>query len=119
MRPAHVLLAFLAASILIRRAEAARAIEAMRLPEPGFWLACLVVYGVITGYLMPRLLAGSTQIIPLGISLEYAATGSTVPLGPVSSNLTQAIYLVGDVICFVMIAAITSTQSGFAVITAA
>ena len=91
----------------------------MRFPEPGFWLICLVIYGVTTGYLMPRLLAGSTQIVPLGTSLEYAATGSTVPLGPVSSNLTQAIYLIGDVTCFVMIVAIASTQAGFSVIAGA
>jgi hypothetical protein len=117
--PAHVLLAFLAASIFTRRAETARALEAMRFPEPGFWLISLVVYGVITGYLMPRLFAGGSQIVPLGVSLEYASTGTTVPLGPVSSNLTQAIYLIGDAVCFVMIVAIASTQAGFAVISAA
>ena len=117
--PAHVLLGFLAVSTFTRRAETARALAAMRFPEPGFWLICLVIYGVTTGYLMPRLLAGSTQIVPLGTSLEYAATGSTVPLGPVSSNLTQAIYLIGDVTCFVMIVAIASTQAGFSVIAGA
>lgn len=117
--PAHVLLAFLAASTFTRPAETARAVAAIRFPEPGFWLLCLVVYGVLTGYLMPRLLEGMSQIVPLGVSLDYAATGSTVPLGPVSSNLTQSIYLIGDVTCFVMIVAIASTQAGFAVITSA
>lgn len=116
--PAHVLLLFLAAVTLTRRAEAARAIGAIRFPEPGFWLVSLVIYGVITGYLMPRLLAGTTPIIPLGTPLEYAATGSTVPLGPVSSNLTQAIYLAGDFACFVMIFAIASYPPGFAAVTA-
>ena len=57
-------------------------------------------------------------IIPLGTS-EYTHTGSTVPLGPVSGNLTQAIYLVADFICFIMIVAIASTQAGFATITSA
>ena len=116
--PAHVMLAFLAASTFARRTETARAIEAIRFPEAGFWLMSLVIYGVITGYLMPRMLAGTTQIIPLGVPLDYAATGSTVPLGPVSSNLTQAIYLVGDVACFVMIVAVASTEAGFAAVTA-
>jgi hypothetical protein len=117
--PAHILLGFLAAGTFTRRVETAQAIRAMSFPEPGFWLMSLVIYGVITGFLMPRLLAGSMPIVPLGISLEYATTGSTVPLGPVSSNLTQAIYLVGDVTCFVMIVAIASTEAGFAVITGA
>jgi hypothetical protein len=117
--PAHVLLGFLAVSTFTRRAETAHAIRAMSFPQPGFWLMSLVIYGVITGFLMPRLLAGSMPIVPLGVSLEYATTGSTVPLGPVSSNLTQAIYLVGDVTCFVMIVAIASTEAGFAAITKA
>ena len=77
---------------------------------------CLLIYGIVTGLLLPRLLAGSMPIIPLGSS-EYAETGSTVPLGPVSGNYTQAIYLVGDFVCFTMIVAIASTQAGFAAIT--
>jgi hypothetical protein len=110
--PAHLLLAFLAITILTRRPETARAIRAMNFPGPAFWLLCLVIYGLISGFAMPRLLSGSMLIFPLGTS-EYASTGSTVPLGPVSGNLTQGIYLVGDLICFVLIIAIASTQAGF------
>ena len=116
--PAHLLLAFLITSILARRQETDRMLRAVRFPEPGFWLLCLLAYGVLTGFMMPRLMGGSMQIIPLGVS-EYADTGSTVPLGPVSSNLTQAIYLTGDVACFLMIVAIASTQAGFVTITKA
>jgi hypothetical protein len=118
IQPAHLLLAFVAATVFRRRREAARAISAVRLPNPGYWLMCLVLYGVISGILMPRLLAGGTQIVPLGVS-EYANTGSTVPLGPVSSNFTQGVYLVADLICFAMTVAIASTQAGFVAIAAA
>jgi hypothetical protein len=116
--PAHVFLAFVAVTTLSRPVERARAISAVRFPEPGFWLMCLLIYGIITGIVMPRLLAGSMPIIPLGTS-EYANTGSTVPLGPVSSNLTQGMYLVGDFACFIMIVAIASTEAGFATIASA
>ncbi len=116
--PAHLLLAFVAATTLTRRLETARTIKAMSFPEPGFWLMCLVIYGLVSGVVMPRLLAGSMPIIPLGTS-EYADTGSTVPLGPVSSNLTQGVYLVADFVCFVMIVAIASTQAGFTTIASA
>jgi hypothetical protein len=116
--PAHLLLAFVATATLSRRFEMSGAIGAMSFPKPGFWLMCLVIYGVATGILMPRLLAGSTPIIPLGTS-EYADTGSTVPLGPVSSNFTQGVYLVADFVCFAMIVAIASTRAGFATITSA
>jgi hypothetical protein len=77
-----------------------------------------VLYGVVSAILVPRLLAGSTPIIPLGVS-EYANTGSTVPLGPVSSNFTQGVYLVADLLCFTMIVAIASTRAGFAAIAGA
>jgi hypothetical protein len=118
IQPAHLFLAFVAATALTRRREAAGAVRAIHMPEPGFWLMCLVIYGVCTGILMPRLLAGSTQIIPLGVS-EYADTGSTVPLGPVSSNFTQSVYLFADVVCFTMIVAIASTHAGFVAIAGA
>lgn len=118
IQPAHVLLGFGAATTFMRRREAAQAIRAMRYPEPGFWLMCLVIYGIVTAILMPRLLAGTMTCIPLGAS-EYAETGSTVPLGPTSGNLTQSIYLVGNFTCFILIVAIASTQSGFTTIAGA
>jgi len=115
IQPAHLFLAFVAATALTRRRELASAVMAIRMPRPGFWLTCLVLYGVITGIVIPRLLEGSTQIIPLGVS-EYADTGSTVPLGPVSSNFTQGVYMVADLVCFTMIVAIGSTYAGFAAV---
>jgi hypothetical protein len=118
IQPAHLLLGFVAATALTRRREMAGAIDAISLSRPGFWLACLVIYGVVAGVIMPRLLAGTMQIVPLGTS-EYANTGSTVPLGPVSSNLTQGIYLASDLICFMMISAVASTRNGFSVIASA
>ncbi len=116
IQPAHLFLGFVAASTLTRRAELTAAIGAVSFPKPGFWLLSLLIYGIVTGLLLPRLLAGSTPIIPLGSS-EYAETGSTVPLGPVSSNYTQALYLIGDFVCFTMIVAIASGRAGFAAIT--
>jgi hypothetical protein len=58
IQPAHLLLAFVAATVLTHNREAAGAIESMRFPKPGFWLMCLVLYGVISAIIIPRLLAG-------------------------------------------------------------
>jgi hypothetical protein len=118
IQPAHLFLGFALASVLGRRRETAAAIEALRAGQPGFWLLCLVVYGVATAILIPRLLAGESQIIPLGAS-EYANTGSTVPLGPVSSNFTQSVYIVANLIGFLLTVAIASTPAGFRTVTAA
>jgi hypothetical protein len=115
--PAHLLLLFLAMTTLTSRLETARAIGAVSFPEPGFWLMCLLIYGLLTAFLMPRLLEGSMQIVALGTS-GYGETNWTVPLNPTSGNLTQSIYLSGDFACFIMIVAIASTSlAGFTTIT--
>lgn len=118
IQPAHLFLAFVLATVLARRHEAAAAIRAVSFGQPGFWLLCLVVYGIGSAVLLPRLLAGGTQIVPLGAS-EYANTGSTVPLGPVSSNITQSIYMLANLICFGMTVAIGSRRGGFRIIVVA
>ena len=118
IQPAHLFLAFITAVALTRSREIVATFKAITPPQPGFWLACLLFYGLISAYVLPRLLAGGTEIVPLGTS-EYPDTGSTVPLGPVSSNLTQSIYMTADVLCFAMIVAIASTRDGFDAITRA
>jgi hypothetical protein len=118
IQPAHLLLGFVAAATLTRSREMAGVIESIHFPKPGFWLLFLVLYGVVSAVAAPRLLAGMTSIIPLGSS-EYANTGSTVPLGPVSSNFTQSVYLIADLICFAIAAAIAATPAGFVAITGA
>src|SRR5262249_51825705 len=74
--------------------------------------------GVASAALAPRLLTGNIVIFPIGSS-DYASTGSTVPLGPVSGNLTQSIYLIADLVCFAITAAIASTPAGFQTISRA
>lgn len=110
VQPAHLLLAFVIVATLAHQRETAAAVSAVSAPKPGFWLMCLLLYGILTAMLMPRLLAGATQIVPLGLS-EYS--GTSVPLGPVSGNFTQSIYLLADVICFAITVAIASSQVGF------
>jgi hypothetical protein len=115
IQPAHLFLLFLALATLSWRQKLRVALRALKFPQPGFWLACLVLYGIATGFFSPRLLARATEIIPLGVS-EYPSSGGAVPLGPVSSNFTQAVYLTADLLCFLMIVAVGSTRSGFAAV---
>ncbi|WP_245282223.1 hypothetical protein [Rhizobium sp. LC145] len=116
IQPAHLFLAFLAVATFSFRTNFSVAIRALNFPQPAFWLACLVVYGIASGFFAPRLLARMSEIIPLGAS-EYPSTGSTVPLGPVSSNFTQAVYLAADLLTFLLMIAIGSTKAGFKAIT--
>jgi hypothetical protein len=112
IQPGHLFLAFLAFATLSYSAKSRIAVRTLRLGQPAMWLACLLVYGVILGYFAPRMLAKTMEIIPLGTS-EYPATGGAVPLGPVSSNFTQAVYLTADLVTFILIVTVGSTMRGF------
>lgn len=109
--PGQLMMAFVAVGILYRGESASRAINALKFPQAGFWLAALVIYGVVSAIFLPRLLAGWTNIVPLGDS-TFAYSGAPVPLGPVSSNFTQSVYLVGNLVCFALSAAVASTEDG-------
>lgn len=72
--------------------------DALSLDKPGFWLLCTCLWGVVGAILLPRLLRGSTLVFPV----DRAVLGAVLlqPLGPVSGNLSQAIYCVGDVVVY-------------------
>lgn len=72
--------------------------DAFSLDKPGFWLLCTCLWGVVGAILLPRLLSGSTLVFPV----DRSVTGAVVlqPLGPVSGNLSQAIYCIGDVVVY-------------------
>jgi hypothetical protein len=116
--PGQLMLAFVAVGILYRGEGVRRTIDALKFPKAGFWLAALVVYGIVSAVFLPRLLAGWTNIIPLGDS-QYATSSAPVPLGPVSSNFTQPVYLVGSLMCFALSAAVASTEDGLRKLTIA
>lgn len=113
IQPGHVLLGFLVLAVVLRPHLIGPAATALRWDRPGFWLACLTIYGVCTAYFYPRIFAGLTQIIPLGTT-EFDDTGATVPLTTVSSNFTHSVYQVADLLCFLAVSAIANvSRQGF------
>jgi hypothetical protein len=116
IQPAHLLLVFVVAGVFSNSRLRIATASALNYPKPGFWFMWLVIVGVVSAFLMPRLLADSMAIYPLGAS-EYAPTGSTVPLGPVSSNLTQSIYLTGDLVCLAVVIGVASVRGGLTAVT--
>jgi hypothetical protein len=71
--------------------------EAFTMEKPGFWLLCLCVWAVVGAMLLPRLLLGTTLVFPVDRSTEQILLK---PLAPVSGNLSQAVYCVGDVLVY-------------------
>ena len=114
--PAHLMLLFLAIATFDGKQAFITAISTLSFPKPGFWLVCFTVYAVFAAYFMPRIFYGSTYINAVGVT-EYGPAVSTVPLSPTSGNLTQTVYQLSDLLCFVIFAVIGTLSRGFKVIT--
>lgn len=112
IQPGHFFLMFLLLSTLWLHGNPSFVIDRAFRSQPFIWLVLLVVYGVLAGYFAPRLLQDTTTIVPLGATAGAGING-TIPLGPVSGNFTQAVYLTADLVTFSLILAIASTAQGF------
>ncbi|QDL98013.1 hypothetical protein [Rhodopseudomonas palustris] len=104
--PSHLLLGFLTIRLLSEPACRGRVAESVAIGTPGFWLALIVVDCLVSAYFMPRLFAGETFVYPV------RTTGYMVVLQPATSNFTQSVYLVGDLVCFALILAVATSYRG-------
>ena len=116
IQPAHVLLGAASATVMMQRDHLKRMLACLRFPNPGFWLLCALLYGVLGAIFIPRIAAGSLLVNAIGQS-AYGTTFSQVPLGPTTGNFTQSIYFAGDLLCFLICFSIASTDRGFRILT--
>ncbi|GJD54722.1 hypothetical protein [Methylobacterium dankookense] len=108
--PAYVLLGFLVL-VSLRRDSWPYLLRSIRWPQPGLWLVLTAAYACLASVFMPRIFAGATYVFT--IARTDAGTGLLLtPLGPVSGNLTQTIYFVGDAVCFAVFAAFARDRAG-------
>ena len=111
VQPAHLLLAFVIPTVLCRRDALAAALRGLAFPRPGFFLAFATAFGVAGAMLLPRVFAGATAINAIGQS----AVGTSImltPLAPVGGNLTQTIYFVADLACFLTVMGAGALRGG-------
>jgi hypothetical protein len=100
LSPAHLLLGFLSLKMLIDRGRVELALSGVAFPREGFWLLLTVVYATAGAYIMPRLFEGVTDVF--AISRDPGTSTTLWPLHPVTGNVTQTIYFIGDFICFLV-----------------
>jgi hypothetical protein len=100
LSPAHLLLGFLSLKILIDRGRMTLALSGVAFPREGFWLLLTVVYAAAGAYIMPRLFEGVTDVF--AISRDPGSSTTLWALHPVTGNVTQTIYFIGDFICFLV-----------------
>jgi hypothetical protein len=111
IQPAHLLLGFVAPIIMLDPRSRGALLKNLTFPREGFWLFVLASYSVCSAFFAPRLFAGQSDINPVGLT-AYGATASVVPLGPTSGNISQSIYIMGDVVCFFCVMIFARTVDG-------
>ncbi len=68
--------------------------------QPGFFLLVLTAFGIFTAIFFPRLFQGVTQTMTVERSIGTHSLIALVPLRFSSNNITQTVYAVGGLICF-------------------
>ena len=101
IQPAHLLLGFLAVAAMTARASLRRAGAALVFPNAGFWLLLTAIYATLSAVFLPRIFASAIYVYAI------ARTGLgpgivSIPLAPISGNITQSIYFLGDLLCFLV-----------------
>jgi hypothetical protein len=107
--PGHIMLGFLALGLVLRRGGLAQGLRTLAPGSAGFWFLWMVAYGVVSAYFMPRLFAGATDVFTVARG-DSGPGLFRAPLGPVSGNVTQTIYLIGDLVCFLACTSVATTR---------
>jgi hypothetical protein len=109
--PAHLLLGFLIAKCMTRRENWAAVLRSLSLGNAGFWLGLTAIYAVLAAIFLPRFFAGSTFVYAMRNSVGPGLM--LTPLRPTASNITQTVYFLGDVSCFLVFYAYASQPAAF------
>ncbi|MET0259320.1 MAG: hypothetical protein ABW179_12150 [Methylobacterium sp.] len=103
--PSHLLLVFLALAGLRDASVRRYLLETVAFPRAGFWFLLVVAYSLVSAVFMPRIFTGATTVFVLGRAPTPLAAIQLAPLAPSPTNVTQAVYMVGDLVCFVLASA--------------
>ncbi|WP_238185333.1 hypothetical protein, partial [Methylobacterium trifolii] len=109
VQPAYVLLCFCALVLLQRDRSRALLLNALSFGQPGFWLVVTVTYGAFSAAILPRLFESRAYVYAV-VRTEGGLGLALRPLAPGSGNVTQSIYLFGDIVAFAIGAACAATD---------
>lgn len=98
--PGHVTLAFFMLAVVLRVNGLGVSVSALVYPRAGFFLAMIVAWAVVSGFVLPRVFAGMVQVIPLNLIGDYFVK---VPLFPRPANLNQSVYFIGNLCAFLFV----------------
>jgi hypothetical protein len=112
IQPSYILLGFLTLRFAVSSENLLAIAKSLSCPHLGFWLLLMVTYAVIAAVFFPRLFAGTTYVFSSGRGGSLLGGTPEIPLGPTSTNITQSVYLIGDLICFLVFVNYASTPKG-------
>jgi hypothetical protein len=116
IQPAHLMLGFVTVAALANRDLSVAAARALSFPRAGFWLLLTGAYAAVSAVIFPRLFAGATYVFAIART-EIGPGIIAMPLAPTSGNITQTIYFLGDIVCFVVFYAYACKPAGLKAIT--
>jgi hypothetical protein len=105
IQPFHFFLVFFVAIISLRPALLGASLSSLQYPGPGFWLLVFTLYGALTAVFLPRLFESATIVYSIARGGELHRIVSSA-LAPTSSNFTQSIYMLGNLVCFAFVTGI-------------
>lgn len=111
IQPGHLLLGFLVLAVVASHNSLSRAGDALTFPIAGFWLLLTALYATLSAYFLPRIFAGATYVFAVART-EIGPGIVSQPLTPVSGNITQSIYFIGDLVCFLVFYVYASRPRG-------
>jgi len=115
IQPAYLLLGFIGLWALVHRSSVRLITRMLAFPRAGFWLLLAAGYAVLSAIFFPRLFRGATYVF--AVARTDVGTGIIeTPLAPVSGNITQTVYFLGDLVCFLVFYVYASKPADFKVI---
>lgn len=102
--PAHLMLVFLCIMVCLRPDQLKTAAHTLAYPGVGFWFTAYILFSVLSAYFLPRIFEAATLVYSSARDGSAATSPLASPLRPGSANLSQAVYLLGDLACFAVIA---------------
>ncbi|MBP1853189.1 hypothetical protein [Rhizobium halophytocola] len=100
IQPSHLLLVFATLAIVLQPSLWQPFAASFRYRSPGFWFAAYILFSVLSAFFLPRIFQGATLVYSSARSATGTMSAIASPLAPGTANLTQSVYLLGDLVCF-------------------
>jgi len=101
---------FIALRNLMTKGGALRFLAAFRVGSPGFWLMLAIVYGAVAAFLIGPFFHGKIEVYPVSRPAPEGEPTFLIPFEPMSGNLTQTVYSIGQLVLYGSVTALIATR---------